>query len=148
MMAAEIDGARDLQRYVDAQNPVYERVRAELRAGRKASHWMWFVFPQLAGLGVSPLAERYAIASLAEARAYLEHPILGERLRECTALVMCLEGRTAGQIFGSPDDLKFRSCMTLFAAAADAGKAAFVSALDKYFGGEPDRRTIELLDRA
>ena len=112
------DGPFDLERFVSAQADVIERVRAELQRGRKQSHWMWFVFPQLAGLGSSPMANRYAIASLAEARrAYLVHPLLGARLRECTELVLAIDGKTAHDIFGAPDDLKFRSCLTLFAEA-------------------------------
>src|ERR1700756_83260 len=107
----------DLQRFVDAQNPVYDKVCSELRDGRKKSHWMWFVFPQIAGLGSSPLARRYAISSLAEAAAYHAHPILGPRLTECTSLVNRVEGRPVEQIFGYPDDLKFCSSMTLFARA-------------------------------
>ena len=137
----------DLQRFVDAQQPVYGRVCAELRAGDKRSHWMWFVFPQIAGLGTSPMAQRYAIATLAEARAYLEHPLLGARLRECTALVNAVEGRSLRQILGAPDDMKFRSSMTLFARAT-ADDACFVAALDKYCGGKPDPLTLELLGRA
>ena len=105
----------NLQRFVEAQNPVIDQVRGELRAGCKRSHWMWFVFPQISGLGASPMAKRYAIASLAEAKAYLQHPVLGARLRECTQLVTETEGRTIEEIFGHPDDLKFRSSITLFA---------------------------------
>ena len=135
-----------LHRFVDAQNGIYGQVCAELRAGRKASHWMWFIFPQLAGLGHSQMARRFAISSLAEARAYLNHPLLGARLRECTRLVTSIEGRTVEQIFGNPDDLKFRSSMTLFSSAA-ADNDVFLEGLSKYFGGEPDRRTIELLHR-
>jgi len=134
----------DLQRFVDAQADVYDDVLDELRAGRKASHWMWFVFPQLRGLGHSPTAQRYGIASLDEARAYLAHPLLGERLRECTGLVLRVEGRSAHAIFGSPDDMKFRSSMTLFDVAA-AGEPLFADALRTYFEGAPDRRTLELL---
>jgi uncharacterized protein (DUF1810 family) len=123
----------DLRRFVDAQDPVFEQVCSELRAGRRQSHWMWFVFPQLKGLGHSATANRYGIASLAETEAYLQHPILGPRLRECTRLVNLIEGRTIQQIFGYPDDLKFRSCMTLFAQAAPDNET-FVDALKKYFG--------------
>src|SRR6478672_8846533 len=108
----------DLQRFVDAQADVYEDVVDELRAGHKASHWMWFVFPQLRGLGHSPTAQHYGIASLDEARAYLAHPVLGDRLRECTRLVLRVDGRNARAIFGSPDDFKFRSCMTLYGFTA------------------------------
>jgi uncharacterized protein (DUF1810 family) len=137
--------AFDLQHFVEAQAPVYAQVCAELRAGRKATHWMWFVFPQVAGLGLSPMAARYAIGSAAEAHAYLVHPLLGARLRECTALTLGLEGRTAHEIFGSPDDLKFHSSMTLFAAAAE-GEMIFDAALQKYFVGR-DARTLEILAR-
>lgn len=135
----------DLERFVEAQEPVYEHVRAELRAGRKSTHWMWFVFPQVRGLGQSPTARRFAIASLEEARAYLDHPVLGPRLLECTRLVNAIEGRTLGEIFGYPDDLKFRSSMTLFAAVEGAGRALFDAALEKYCRGERDGRTLELL---
>jgi len=134
----------DLQRFVDAQTDVYEDVVDELRAGHKASHWMWFVFPQLRGLGHSPTAQHYGIASLDEARAYLAHPVLGDRLRECTRLVLRVDGRNARAIFGSPDDFKFRSCMTLYGFAAP-DEDVFAQALDRYFGGEPDPRTLELL---
>jgi uncharacterized protein (DUF1810 family) len=133
----------DLKRFVDAQAPVYQRVAAELRQGRKQSHWMWFIFPQLAGLGHSPMAQRFAIASREEAIAYLEHGILGPRLRECTVLVNAVEGKTIREILGSPDDLKFRSSMTLFGAVSSDPQ--FSAALDKYYGGEADRRTLELL---
>jgi uncharacterized protein (DUF1810 family) len=133
-----------LQRFVEAQDPVYEEVCSELRSGRKTSHWMWFVFPQIAGLGHSFMAQEYAISSLDEAKAYLRHPVLGPRLTECTELVMRVEGKTIRQIFGSPDDLKFRSSMTLFAAASP-DIAIFQQALNKYFGGEPDRLTLARL---
>ena len=135
-----------LQRFVDAQDPVFANVRAELARGSKASHWMWFVFPQLAGLGRSPTAQHFAIASLDEARAYLAHPVLGPRLAECTRLVNAVQGKPVRAIFGSPDDLKFRSSMTLFALAAP-DEPAFRDALDKYFAGVPDPRTLELLGR-
>ncbi|HUO87665.1 MAG TPA: DUF1810 domain-containing protein [Rhizomicrobium sp.] len=133
-----------LKRFVEAQDGVIDRVRAELRAGRKQSHWMWFVFPQLLGLGQSAMAVRYAIGSIDEAVAYLAHPVLGQRLRECTQLVLDVEGKDAHAIFGSPDDLKFHSSMTLFAAAAPVAPL-FRAALDKYYGGKPDPRTLELL---
>jgi uncharacterized protein (DUF1810 family) len=138
------DDPFDPQRFVDAQAPVYEQVLRELRAGRKQSHWMWFVFPQIAGLGYSPLAVRYAISGREEAAAYDAHPVLGARLRECTALVNQVEGRTAHQIFGSPDDLKFRSCMTLFSLCA-ANTQIFQDALDTYFNGAGDPLTIDRL---
>jgi uncharacterized protein (DUF1810 family) len=134
----------DLQRFIDAQDRVYAQVVAELRAGRKTSHWMWFVFPQIAGLGSSPMAQRYAIRSLEEARAYLAHPVLGARLRECTQLLLDVKGRDISKILGYPDDLKFRSSMTLFAALDDA-PALFGVALEQYFSGEPDARTLEIL---
>ena len=126
------DDPYNLNRFVEAQAPVYKTVVAELKSGRKQTHWMWFVFPQLAGLGRSPMAQSYAIASVAEAAAYLDHPVLGARLRECTRLVVEIENRTLHEIFGSPDDLKFRSCMTLFAEAA-GGDQLFAAALHKYF---------------
>lgn len=134
----------DLQRFVTAQNPVYESVCAELRAGKKRSHWMWFIFPQIQGLGSSPMAVHYAIASLDEARAYLAHPVLGPRLRECSALVLAVEGRSIAEIFGYPDDMKFRSSMTLFARAATDNQV-FVDCLRKYFNGEEDDATIARL---
>jgi uncharacterized protein (DUF1810 family) len=135
----------DLDRFVQAQAPVIEAVRRELAAGRKRSHWMWFVFPQLAGLGRSATALHYGISGIGEARAYLAHPVLGKRLVECTGLVNQVEGRSAAEIFGYPDDLKFRSCMTLFAAIETA---PFQAALDQYFGGVPDPKTRELLAHA
>jgi uncharacterized protein (DUF1810 family) len=134
----------DLERFIIAQDPIYDRVLQELRTGRKASHWMWYVFPQLRGLGWTPTARRYGIASLDEARAYLGHPILGPRLLECVGLVLALEGRTAGQIFGYPDELKFRSCLTLFGAAAPEVEV-LPAALARYYRGEPDRLTLERL---
>jgi uncharacterized protein (DUF1810 family) len=136
--------AYDLQRFVDAQNPRFESVRAELRSGRKTSHWMWFIFPQIKGLGHSPLARKFAISSREEADAYLRHSILGPRLRECTQIVNLIEGRSIEQIFGSPDDLKFRSCMTLFAHAT-ADNQLFMDALQKYCGGKSDPLTLERL---
>ncbi len=137
-------GRFDLSRFEAAQDPLIERVLGELHAGEKRSHWMWFVFPQLAGLGHSPMARRYAIMSLDEARAYLAHSRLGPRLIKCTGLVNAVEGRSVHEIFGSPDDMKFRSSMTLFSRAAP-DEAAFREALDRYFGGEEDPRTVELL---
>ena len=132
----------NLQRFLSAQAPVVEQVRAELRAGQKRGHWMWFVFPQIAGLGRSDMARRYAIASLIEARAYAAHEILGPRLIECAALAVAMEGRSIGEIFGYPDDLKFHSSMTLFARAAPQ-EPVFPDALRKYFGGVEDRATVE-----
>jgi len=134
----------DLHRFVDAQAGIYDRALAELRAGDKRSHWMWFVFPQLAGLGFSAMAQRYAISGLDEARTYLAHPALGPRLRACTDAVLAVEGRSAHQIFGSPDDMKFRSSMTLFRAAAPE-EARFAEALERYAGGAADDRTLTLL---
>ena len=134
----------DLERFVEAQAPVYESVRAELRAGRKRSHWMWFVFPQLRGLGDSSTADYYGIASADEARAYVTHPVLGARLRECVDLLLAVEGRTAHEIFGSPDDLKLRSSLTLFANVA-GNETRFDRALKEFFGGEPDQLTIDRL---
>jgi uncharacterized protein (DUF1810 family) len=137
-----MDDPFDLQRFVAAQDRVYDAVRAELTHGRKQSHWMWFIFPQVAGLGHSPMARRYAISSLEEAGAYLEHPVLGPRLRECTQLMLNVEGRPALAILGSPDDVKFRSCMTLFAHAAP-GEPLFRQALEKYSDGEEDPLTVQ-----
>ncbi|OMB98858.1 DUF1810 domain-containing protein [Mycobacterium colombiense] len=134
----------DLKRFVDAQEPVYGEVVDELRAGRKRSHWMWFVFPQLRGLGGSATAARFGIASLEEAGAYLRHELLGSRLRECARLVTAVQGRSIGQIFGSPDDLKLCSSMTLFARATDDNKD-FLAVLDKYYDGRQDRLTLERL---
>jgi len=145
-----MDDRYELTRFVDAQEPLFDRVRAELAAGRKESHWMWFVFPQLQGLGSSATARRYALACIEEACAYLAHPLLGARLRECTRLVNRMEGRTVEEIFGHPDHLKFRSCMTLFACAAgEAGDGPlFREALRKYFAGEGDPLTRKLLSSA
>jgi len=134
----------DLQRFVDAQDQVMDAVKRELRSGRKRTHWMWFVFPQMEGLGSSQMAQRYAISSRAEAEAYLAHPILGSRLRNCTELVTDIEGRSAKAIFGSPDDLKFRSSMTLFEAVADE-PVPFETALETYYDGHRDEKTLELL---
>ncbi|QYF92429.1 DUF1810 domain-containing protein [Massilia sp. PAMC28688] len=134
----------NLQRFIQAQAPVYPAVLAELRAARKQSHWMWFIFPQLAGLGRSSMARHYAIASLDEARAYLDHPVLGARLRECVALLQAASGRSAHQIFGDPDDMKLHSSLTLFAQAAP-DEALFRACLDQYFSGQPDRATLALL---
>jgi uncharacterized protein (DUF1810 family) len=134
----------NLSRFIEPQDRVLAQVRLELRAGQKLTHWMWFIFPQLAGLGSSASARRYAIASLDEARAYLEHPILGPRLIECTTLVNIIEGLPINQIFGYPDYLKFRSSITLF-ALANPTEQIFSDALQKYFEGLPDRRTEEML---
>ncbi len=134
----------DLERFAVAQDPVYARVRAELAAGAKTSHWMWFIFPQLRGLGRSAIAEHFGIVGRAEAAAYAEHPVLGERLRECTRLVLAVSGRDATEIFGTPDDLKFHSSMTLFAHTAP-GETLFTEALSRFFGGQRDARTLQLL---
>ncbi len=134
----------NLQRFVEAQAPVYARVLDELRAGRKQTHWIWFIFPQIEGLGYSAMAQRYAIASRDEAVAYLAHPVLGARLRECTVLVNAVEGRSVHDIFGHPDDMKFHSSMSLFAeASGDADP--FMPALEKYFGGARDDATLTRL---
>lgn len=134
----------DLQRFVTAQAPVMPAVMAELAAGAKRSHWMWFVFPQLAALGRSSMARHYGIASLDEARAYLAHPVLGARLKDCCRVLLGVEGRTAHQIFGSPDDLKLRSCLTLF-HFADPAEPLFTQCLARYHGGVPDAATAGLL---
>lgn len=132
----------NLQRFIDAQQAVYERVLAELRAGRKRSHWMWFIFPQIEGLGHSATAQKFAISSLVEARAYLEHSLLGPRLRECSSLVAALDGCSIDGIFGYPDYLKFHSSMTLFAAATTDNQI-FNDCLRKYFSGLTDQATMD-----
>jgi uncharacterized protein (DUF1810 family) len=134
----------DLERFVTAQTPAYPAVVAELRMGRKRSHWMWFVFPQLRGLGSSPTSQYYGLASLDEATAYAAHPVLGARLRECTDLVLAIEGRGAEEIFGFPDELKLRSSMTLFSVAVP-NESRFSTVLERFYGGELDPRTLELL---
>ena len=133
-----------LDRFVDAQVPVYDQALAELRAGQKQSHWMWFVFPQIASLGQSATSRAYAIQSLDEARAYLAHPVLGVRYRECCQAVMNVRGKSAHDIFGSPDDLKFCSSLTLFAEAAP-DEVLFYNLLEKYYDGDADEATLELL---
>jgi uncharacterized protein (DUF1810 family) len=135
-----------MQRFVDAQAPVYAGVCAELAAGRKRSHWMWFVFPQLRGLGHSALADHYGLASRDEALQYWQHALLGARLLHCTRLVLASRGKSAHDIFGAPDDLKLCSCMTLFREVAP-GQAEFGQVLQRFYGGQPDRRTLELLAR-
>jgi uncharacterized protein (DUF1810 family) len=140
-----MDDHHDLQRFVAAQQPMYEQVCEELRHGRKLTHWMWFIFPQFEGLGRSSTAQRYAIRSRAEAHAYLSHALLGARLRECTQLVNAIEGRSIEQIFGDPDNLKFHSSMTLFAWLGNDSEV-FSAAVRKYFGGRLDRRTLELIE--
>ncbi|WP_263366307.1 DUF1810 domain-containing protein [Edaphobacter bradus] len=138
----------DLQRFIDAQEQVYPQVLAELRAGRKRSHWIWFIFPQIAGLGSSPTSQHFALKSIAEAGAYLEHPVLGPRLRECTQLVLeihnRMQGRAIDKILGDPDDLKFWSSMTLFAEATTENRL-FLDAIATYFAGQPDTNTLRLL---
>ncbi len=134
----------ELQRFVDAQEPLRQRVKAEMRAGRKSSHWMWFFFPQLRGLGKSDMAHRYGISSIEEARAYLAHPVLGPRLREACQLIHEVKGRSAYQIFGHPDDVKFRSCLTLFGRAA-TDDPVFSACLRKYFAGVEDQATLGLM---
>jgi uncharacterized protein (DUF1810 family) len=134
----------DLDRFLRAQEGVYDHALAELRSGRKRSHWMWFVFPQIDGLGLSPTSRYFSIKRRAEAQAYLDHPVLGKRLLECSDSVLAIRGKTAHQIFGSPDDMKLKSCATLFETVA-AGHAQFGRLLDAYFGGERDAATHRLL---
>lgn len=135
----------DLQIFVQAQEDIYEQALAELKNGSKESHWMWFVFPQIAGLGNSEMARKYAIPNLADAKAYLSHDLLGSRLRECTEAVLAVEGRTAHEILGSPDDMKLKSCMTLF-EVADGPGSVFSSILEKYFEGQRDERSLTRLN--
>lgn len=141
----------NLERFVNAQTSIYAQARAELAAGRKQSHWMWFIFPQIQGLGSSPTAQRFAISGLDEAIAYLNHPVLGVRLRECAGLVFAVKGRSVSEIFGYPDDLKFHSSVTLFVEAAskrsavDSGDQIFGDLLANYFSGKGDRATLERL---
>jgi uncharacterized protein (DUF1810 family) len=137
----------NLSRFARAQEPAYSQALAELRRGRKTSHWMWFIFPQIAGLGMSEMSRVYAIASTDEARAYLRDDVLGARLRECTEAVLEVQGKTADEIFGGIDAMKFRSSLTLFASVAAAGDDVFMRALDKYFRGKADENTLQLLDR-
>ena len=139
-----MDDPHDLHRFVEVQQGTFAQAVSELEDGHKTSHWMWFVFPQLRGLGRSPMAIRFGIESLDEARAYLAHPLLGPRLKECVRLALRIDGRSITEIFGSPDDMKFRSCMTLFDCAVP-DETLFAQALQKYFGGTPDARTLELL---
>ena len=133
-----------LERFIDAQAPVYAQALGELRAGQKQSHWMWFIFPQIMGLGQSPMSRAYAIQSLDEARAYLAHPLLGARLRECGQALMNLGNKSADSIFGSIDAMKLRSCLTLF-AEADPQEVLFYNLLEKYFDGDADEATLEIL---
>jgi uncharacterized protein (DUF1810 family) len=134
-----------LQRFVDAQTSCFAQVRSELATGKKLSHWMWFIFPQLKGLGSSPMAQRFAISGIDEAKAYLAHPVLGDRLRDCTSLVNAVSGRSIEDIFGYPDDLKFHSSVTLFAEASHPENEVFNEALAKYFNGVPDKATMDRL---
>jgi len=137
----------DFNRFVQAQEQSYARALAEIRAGRKRSHWMWYIFPQFAGMGFSSTSQLYAIKSIDEAQAYLNHPVLGPRLIECTQALLAVEGRSAAEIFGSPDDLKLRSCATLFAHVSPAG-SVFDRLLEKYFQGQRDDKTLHLLETA
>jgi uncharacterized protein (DUF1810 family) len=139
-----MDDPYNLTRFVEAQERVFDRVVGELKSGFKRSHWMWFIFPQIRGLGSSPMAQIYEISSLDEAKAYLRHPILGARLRECVRLVNGVDGRTRHEIFGSPDDMKFHSSMTLF-ALADPQDPLFAAALQKYCDGVTDSATTDRL---
>jgi uncharacterized protein (DUF1810 family) len=136
----------NLSRFVQAQEGDYERALAEIRSGRKRSHWMWYIFPQFDGLGFSSTSRHYAIKSIAEAKAYLSHPVLGPRLSACAEAALGVEGESANEMFGSPDDMKLRSCATLFAQVSPAG-SVFHRLLDKYFSGEPDEKTLQLLGR-
>ena len=133
-----------LERFIEAQAPVYDQALAELRAGQKQSHWMWFIFPQIAGLGQSPTSRAFAIQTLDEARAYLAHPLLGARLRECCQAVMNLRGKSAEEIFGAIDTMKLRSCLTLF-TEADHNEVVFYNLLEKFFDGDPDEATLNIL---
>jgi uncharacterized protein (DUF1810 family) len=152
--AASAAGARgegvndhyNLSRFVQAQEDDYQRALSEIRSGRKRSHWMWYIFPQYDGLGSSPASKRYAIRSLAEAEAYLRHPVLGPRLVECAEAALAVEGESASEVFGFPDDMKLRSCATLFAHVSPSG-SVFERLLDKYFRGERDDKTVQLLGR-
>jgi uncharacterized protein (DUF1810 family) len=140
------DDPHDLERFVQAQQSVYETALAEIRSGRKRSHWMWFIFPQFAGLGISATSRHYAIKSTEEAQAYLRHPVLGPRLLESCEAVLALEGRSIHEVFGSPDDMKLRSCATLFAGVSPAG-SVFERLLDRYFDGERDQNTLRLVGK-
>ena len=146
MPKIDLNDIYNLQRFVAAQDPVYQQVCRELSDGHKSSHWMWFIFPQIKGLSSSYMGEKFAISSRAEAQAYLKHQLLGPRLRECTRLVIAINGRSADEIFGYPDNLKFQSSMTLFAHAT-SDNALFNEALQKYYQGEFDRSTLNLLSQ-
>ena len=136
----------DLARFLEGQKGDYQQAISEIRSGRKRSHWMWYIFPQFEGLGFSTTSQHYAIKSIGEAEAYLRHPVLGPRLLECARATLALHGRSASEVFGSPDDMKLRSCATLFASVSPAG-SVFEQLLDKYFGGERDDKTLKLLAR-
>ena len=136
----------NLTRFKNAQEGVYSRALAEIRSGRKRSHWIWYIFPQIRGLGMSSTSQYYGIENLEEARAYLEDPVLGPRLLEISHALLELDTDSAGEVFGYPDDLKLRSCMTLF-SCADENNRVFTDVLDKFYGGQPDRMTLEILDR-
>ncbi|UFS70203.1 DUF1810 domain-containing protein [Geomonas sp. RF6] len=141
------DDPHGLQRFVSAQDGIYSRALAELKNGQKRSHWMWFIFPQINGLGRSSMAIQYAIKSLDEARAYLAHPVLGKRLRECAEAVLAVQGRSASAIMGYPDDMKLKSSMTLFEVVADESDSVFAKVLEKYYGNERDTATLAILER-
>jgi len=143
-MAASGHSMTDLKRFLDAQENTFSEALAELKAGKKRTHWMWFVFPQVAGLGNSPMAVRYAINSREEAQDYLGHPLLGSRLRECASALLGVQGRTANEIMGFPDDLKLKSSMTLFAALSNADPV-FRQVLEHYYQGEQDEKTLQIL---
>ena len=136
----------DLSRFLEAQNNSYDTALREIRAGRKRSHWMWYIFPQIRGLGYSAMAQHYAIRDLGEAREYLQHPVLGPRLIEISEALLALDQSDPRRVMGSPDDLKLRSCMTLFQCAAP-DQSVFGKVLDKFYGGRPDERTLEILNR-
>jgi uncharacterized protein (DUF1810 family) len=136
----------DLERFVQAQEPDFSQALSEIKSGRKSSHWMWYIFPQIEGLGSSWTSRRYSVKSVEEAKAYLSHPVLGPRLVECAKAVVDVQGRSALEIFGSPDDLKLRSCATLFASVSSEG-SVFREIIDKYFGGQPDERTLRLIGK-
>jgi uncharacterized protein (DUF1810 family) len=142
--ASTCDDPFDLKRFLEAQRPVYAAVLAELGAGRKRTHWMWFIFPQIDGLGSSTMAVRYAIAGLDEAKSYLAHPVLGARLKECTELLLQIPGRSIDEILGFPDNLKLKSSMTLFAQASDPW-SVFTDVLDRFYGGTQDEKTLAIL---
>lgn len=144
MVMQSTDDPYDLNRFIEAQVDDYQPALAEIRRGRKESHWMWYIFPQFAGLGFSATSQHFAIKSRAEAEAYLAHPVLGPRLRECAEAALLVKGKTAHQVFGSPDDMKLKSCATLFAAISPRG-SMFHRLLEKYYNSESDARTLELL---